>query len=257
MCISNVIDSFDGISLKEMDSVKLMNRTDRKYWFNATHLTQLLESVKDYYYILDIDGERNMLYTTTYYDTLNDEMYNNHHRGKLNRFKIRRRNYHSTKCSFLEIKFKNNKGRTIKQRRASNYENYSFDNNDNEFIKENTPYSCNQLKKVLENGFKRLTLVSKNMNERCTIDSELLFISNNREARLDSLVVVEVKRDGREKSVIIDALNNLRLKPSGFSKYCMGRSITDRTLKINRFKGTHREIEKKIDTAINNLLQKV
>lgn len=38
--------------------------------------------------------------------------YHDHHNGKLNRFKIRQREYMDTKTSFLEVKFKNNQRRT-------------------------------------------------------------------------------------------------------------------------------------------------
>ncbi len=246
MSLDEAIAKFQGITLSEMDGVKLMNRTDRKYWFKRELLVDLLESVADSYFILEVEGERNLPYSTVYYDTEHDGMYTTHHRGKLNRYKIRRRNYVSTKSSFLEVKFKSNKGRTVKVRRVSDYGSVGFDRRDEQFIEEKSPYRCCDLKRVLENSFKRLMLVSREMNERCTIDSDLRFISNGNEASLEKLVVVEVKSDGRSHSAIIDALNQRGLKPSGFSKYCMGRSLTDSDLKQNNFKRKHREIERKI-----------
>ncbi len=140
--ISEIISKYNGISLREMDAVKLMNRTDRKYWFHRSYLVDILADVVQDYYILEVDKERNLPYSTTYYDTKNDDMYDNHHRGKMNRYKIRRRNYISTKSSFLEVKFKSNKGRTIKVRRTSEYDNIGFDKDDEIFISEQTPYSC-------------------------------------------------------------------------------------------------------------------
>ncbi len=245
MCLESIVNEFEPISLKEMDGVKLMNRTDRKYWFNNALLELLLEAVKDGYYLLEVDGERNMPYATTYYDTPMDELYNNHHRGKKNRYKIRRRSYLSSNTSFLEVKFKSNKGRTVKVRRNSDYNRTGFDSYDSLFINQHTPYSCCDLRVVLENRFRRLMLVSKKMDERCTIDSELLFRCGEKVKELDHLVVVEVKTDGRNQSAIVEALNRMRLKPSGFSKYCIGRSISESELKINRFKQKHREIVKK------------
>ncbi len=244
MQLSEVIDKFQSISLSEMDAVKLMNRTDRKYWFAADLLLEILDQVKENYYLLEVDGERNLPYATTYYDTPEDQMYNNHHRGKKNRYKIRRRNYISTASSFLEIKFKSNKGRTVKVRRASEYGGDGFNEADSEFISSKSPYQTLDLKRVLENGFNRLMLVSKAMNERCTIDSSLRFSGTESDAHLDNLVIVEVKTDGRSHSAIIDALNTKRIKPSGFSKYCIGRSLTDGSLKQNNFKIKHRMINK-------------
>ncbi|MFI3321981.1 MAG: polyphosphate polymerase domain-containing protein [Rikenellaceae bacterium] len=245
MNIDSTIQQFEPIYLSQMDEVKLMNRTDMKYWFHSEMLSELLEEVAADYYILEVEGERNMDYSTIYYDTSNNEMYGNHHRGKKNRYKIRRRNYVSSNSSFLEIKFKSNKGRTVKTRQKSDFQNCDFNDLDKSFIEENTPYLCCNLTKVLENEFKRLMLVSKRMNERCTIDSELRFISDGNEAWLDFLVIVEVKRDGYNYSRIVEALNRRRLKPSGFSKYCIGRSLIEKELKQNNFKAKHRTIRKK------------
>lgn len=192
-----------------------------------------------------------MPYATTYYDTLTDQMYGNHHRGKRNRYKIRRRSYLSSQSSFLEVKFKNNKGRTIKVRKPSPFCGAEFDEQDQKFIQENTPYIYSDLRKTLENSFSRLMLVSKAMNERCTIDSSLKFASSESSTTLSDLVIVEVKSDGRSHSPIIDALNSHRLKPSGFSKYCMGRSLTDKGLKHNNFKEKQRTIDKIINNPIN------
>ncbi|MFR9619936.1 MAG: polyphosphate polymerase domain-containing protein [Rikenellaceae bacterium] len=246
MSLESTIDEFQGITLAQMDGVKLMNRTDRKYWFSSEQLTELLAAISSDYYIMEIGGERNLPYSTTYYDTLNNEMFANHHRGKLNRYKIRRRNYVSTQTSFLEVKFKSNKGRTVKVRRVSDYNTLGFDVEDQLFIGKNTPYECDQLHRVLRSDFRRLMLVGRSMNERCTIDSELHFVSSAGELSLDRMVIVEVKSEGRSHSKIVEALDRMRIKSSGFSKYCVGRSLTDSELKQNRFKRQHREIERKL-----------
>ncbi|MFI3264335.1 MAG: polyphosphate polymerase domain-containing protein [Rikenellaceae bacterium] len=253
--INEAISKFQGISLVEMDAVKLMNRTDRKYWFHSSGIADLLEAIVDNYYILEVDGERNMPYSTIYYDTPTNEMYANHQRGKGNRYKIRRRSYVSSKSSFLEVKFKSNKGRTIKVRKGTDFGSVTFNSDDQEFIEAKSPYTCGQLRESLKNNFCRLMLVSKNMNERCTIDSCLQFNgADDKESELDDLVIVEVKTDGRSRSAIIEALNLRRIKPSGFSKYCIGRSLIDTELKQNNFKSKLRMIEKIINNPINKVV---
>lgn len=257
MSIQSAINMFEGITLAQMDSVKLMNRTDRKYWFNTSYLEEILSEIRDDYYALQIDSERSMPYATRYYDTDDDQMYMNHHRGKLNRYKIRRRSYESTQSSFLEVKFKNNKGRTIKKRIEADYDNGDFDAAEDNFITRKSPYCGEQLHEVLVNSFNRLMLVSKDMRERCTIDQELRFISNGVEIKLEGLVVVEVKSEGRAPSNIISAMNRRRLRPSGFSKYCMGRSITDPLLRNSRFRMKHRYIEKNINRSLEQLINPI
>ena len=251
MKLNEVLQGFSGIKLEEMSQVKLMNRTDRKYWFNADLLPEILDAVKDDYFALEIDGNFLLPYATTYYDTQDNDMYSEHHRGKLNRFKIRRRNYATTSTSFLEIKFKSNKGRTVKERIPTDYQRPEFNTTEYNFINNHCPYDTKNLSPVLINGFNRLTLVNKNMRERCTIDQNIRFKGQDNKFTLEHLVIVEVKTEGHNAfSPIIQALKERRIKTSGFSKYCIGRSIADNHLKINTFKKKHRQIEKKIETSL-------
>ena len=113
--INKIISKFSSVSLDEIDEVKLMNRIDRKYWFHISQLVPFLESTIPYYDILEINGQRLMKYETTYFDTEEDTMFLKHHNQKLNRHKIRQRKYLSTDSSFLEIKYKTNKRRTVKK----------------------------------------------------------------------------------------------------------------------------------------------
>jgi len=246
------VDFFDPIQLEQMDQVKLMNRTDRKFWFHFDHLQGLLQSITDNYFVLDIEGQNEMPYTTTYYDTILNKLYTSHHNGKLNRYKIRRRSYIASELSFLEIKFKSNKGRTIKRRIPADFGNHSFSVQECDFVKTNTPYSCEDLKPSLINEFSRLTLVNKNFKERCTIDLNLQYKNCNKSVALENLVVVEIKSEGGAMvSPLAIALREHRVKTSGFSKYCIGRAITDPHIKRNAFKGKVRRIEKIIHKNLN------
>ena len=253
MNIENIVNSYKGVSLSEMDQVKLMNRTDRKYWFNAGLFPDILKSLQDDYLILEIEGQRMMSYESTYFDTLDDLMYYTHHRGKLNRYKIRRRNYMISGISFLEIKFKNNKGRTIKKRIPTQYDSTQFSAKDAQFISEKSPYEPAFLKPSLVNNFQRITMVNKNMHERCTIDLHLNYTSDGKKYLMDDLVVVEVKTEGLSAySPMANKLLGKRIKAAGFSKYCMGRSLVDSQLKSNNFKRKQRELKKKCHLSINS-----
>jgi len=243
---------FDKILLDQMDQVKLMNRTDTKYWFHYNQLQELLLSIIDNYYLLHIDGQAKLPYTTTYYDTQKNQMYNEHHNGKLNRYKIRRRSYVSSKISFLEIKFKSNKGRTIKSRIPSEFGSIEFNQKEDEFLSKYSPYHSNELQPSLINEFSRLTLVNKNFKERCTIDLNLKFQKADKQIDLDNMVIVEIKSEGSASaSPLAKALRNYRIKTAGFSKYCVGRTITDTEIKRNAFKSKIRSIEKTLQLNKN------
>ena len=58
------------------------------------------------------------------------------------------------------------------------------------------------------------------------------------------IAIIELKRDGRVPSPILPLLRELRIKPAGFSKYCIGTSITNSNLNQNRFKPRLRKIDK-------------
>ena len=91
--ITAVTQQFDAISLNEMNEVALLNRFDSKYQLSVSKLYEVLKAIKNKYYILEINGKRIHSYQTMYYDTGADTLYTNHHNGKLNRMKIRKRAY--------------------------------------------------------------------------------------------------------------------------------------------------------------------
>ena len=104
------------ITLDEMSGVKLLNRTDTKFVTNVPTLMRLLEMASDEYYAQDIDGARIAPYYTVYFDTDDCAMYHCHEAGHANRQKLRVRSYVDSDLHFLEVKTKNNRGRTKKKR---------------------------------------------------------------------------------------------------------------------------------------------
>ena len=110
------LKEFSPITLSEMDSVKLMNRVDTKFVTSYENFLNLIPFLKSNYYLQEIDGKRIAQYHTVYYDTHNVSMYINHHNGRKVRKKVRMREYLESNLCFLEVKSKNNKGRTSKKR---------------------------------------------------------------------------------------------------------------------------------------------
>ncbi len=104
------------ISLKEMDAVALLNRTDTKFVLSTDQLLQALAALQHDYRILSVAGQRLNHYRTLYFDTPNFDLYNLHVNERSDRYKVRSREYTDSRRSFLEVKHKTNKGRTIKER---------------------------------------------------------------------------------------------------------------------------------------------
>ena len=114
---SGVIASMEAISLEEMDAVKLMNRIDTKYvTTEGTALEIFRDAAEMGYRACEIEGERVTSYHSMYFDTPDLEMFRIHRSGRKVRQKIRVRTYRITGMTFLEVKRKNNKGRTKKKR---------------------------------------------------------------------------------------------------------------------------------------------
>ena len=82
--------------------------------------------------------------------------------------------------------------------------------------------------------------------ERLTIDCNLRFenLRNGHTASMEPLVVMELKQDGRAKSLLKDVLFDMRIRPFKVSKYCIGTCLTRPEVKQNRFKKKLRRMEK-------------
>jgi hypothetical protein len=237
MLASDFKQIFEPISLSEMDAVKLMNRVDTKYVLNRDLLPAILEEIQNNYFILEIGNERIFQYNSLYYDTDKDYMYLAHHNGKLNRYKIRFRKYVASELCFLEIKYKFKGNRTIKHRTKIEEMETALSERSIAFIDKYTPFNNKKLTPKIYTNFSRMTLVSKELTERVTIDLDLSFRYNGYTKQLDNTVIVELKRDGSaSKSHLIDAFGHFRIFPQGFSKYCIGRALVEENLKRNNFK---------------------
>ena len=98
----NMISQIDmpTLTLEEATKVRLMSRVDKKFWFRFSELENLLNAIKDDYYIQTVNGKKWQQYATQYFDTVDNKMYTLHHNGKLNRYK------NNLKCHYgLETRF--------------------------------------------------------------------------------------------------------------------------------------------------------
>ena len=245
MTIEESIASFQPITLEEMSGVKLMNRTDTKFVTTIPQLLRLLAMAGQDYYVQEIDGERNMLYDTTYFDTQGFDMYKEHQHGHVNRQKIRFRTYVSSHLQFMEVKTKNNHGRT-KKKRIEVDDMDLHDEQKRDFLAKYLKFGVDTLVPHMHNYFRRVTLVNKGKTERLTIDSSLQFhnVLTHTDRDMGQLVIIELKRDGQVFSPVLDMLRQLHIHPHGFSKYCMGAALTNELLPVNRFKEKLRDVER-------------
>ena len=210
-------------------------------------LYTLLQLARTDYRVQVVDDVRNIPYSTVYFDTEKMDMFMAHQNGWADRQKVRIRSYVNSELDFLEVKTKDNHGRTKKKRMALN----EYDpqcpmdvlhvhgaQGCCSFLNGLLRYNPEQLLVRLGNQFRRITLVNRAKTERLTLDTGLQFYNWNtkKQLGLNNVAIIELKRDGLQDSPILELLRQLRIKPSGFSKYCMGEALTDDTLKKNMFK---------------------
>jgi len=235
--VDKLVSVYNPISLSEMDAVELINRLDTKYFFTASHLLTVLQAALPYYRILEINNKRQFQYFTRYFDTPNFQLYHDHHNGRLNRYKIRQRRYDVTGKEYFEIKFKNNKGQTLKKRIENTQENV-FNSNVVGFLEKYTPYRSEMLREVIHNRFIRITLVNKNFTERATLDYTLEFANPASLVQFPQIGILEIKQNfSAHHSPLKEIMHQLHTSPSGLSKYCIGvASLYNSQVKINAFK---------------------
>ena len=245
--IADIVQGMKPITLDEMKSVQLMNRIDTKYVVTDTQLREILSRVCDSYYAQEVENNRFSPYRTLYYDTPELAMYIAHHNRHLAREKVRVRTYVDTDLTFCEVKHKNNKGRTSKERiKMERVDNIVENPTTAAFLAERQPYEVRSLRPQLETAFNRVTLVNYEKTERLTIDCDLTFNDkmSGKVAKMAPLVVMELKQDGRAHSLLKDVLFDMRIKPFKISKYCIGICLTRPEVKQNRFKKKLMKIDK-------------
>ena len=242
--VAHSIQAFKSISLEEMDAVSLMKRRDTKYTIPIKSLVSVLMELHNEYQVLEIKHRRLMNYTSVYFDTPAFKFYFDHHNGRVRRTKIRQRKYVDSELTFLEIKQKNGKGETKKSRiQLPDFES-ELSEKSKEFILKTTQESM-ELKPVLWNHFKRITLVNLHDNERVTIDLEMSYAKNTVEKNYENLVIVEVKQaQFNRNSKIVQILKKYRYNPFSVSKYCIGIVHLYKDLKYNLFKSKVLKINK-------------
>lgn len=227
-----------------MDEVKLMNRVDTKFIFEHDLLEKVLDEIKAHYYVLEINGVRLNAYRSLYFDTEDFKFYFEHHNGKKNRNKVRFREYIDSGICFLEVKTKNNKGKTIKERiKVSEIPNRMTEEG-KRFV-----YDIMGREEALEakhwNMFRRITLVNKHIKERLTIDVEIKFKGDDLETDLDQMVIAEVKQEKvNYASTFMRIIKENGVRPFRISKYCMATASLYPLLKNNNFKPKFLKINK-------------
>lgn len=232
----DIINNYSPISLAEMDSVALLNRTDIKFVFHRDRLNDILLEAKENYRVLEVNNLRYANYDTNYFDTDNYKFYNDHHNSRSDRYKVRMRSYVNSDLHFFEIKFKSNQNRTIKSRVEIPYQEESIQGKAAELLQKVVGIPAESLKKAIQINCKRTTLVNKQLSERVTIDFDIKYHINDEWHAYPEMIIVEVKQDKSGKSEFLRIMRERHLHPVSLSKYSFGVANFISGIKKNNFK---------------------
>lgn len=241
--ISELLTSFDGYKLNDLNNANLMNRVDSKFMLPLSFLPQLLQQLNGHYRVLDINGKRYFSYSNQYLDTPELDLYQAHHNGKLNRYKVRRRRYVDTATEYLEVKLKNNQKRTIKTRiklTKDNNTNLEGKLDSTAFIEQQTKGQFSDLRVTQHSGYQRIALANEVKAERLTLDFNLWYNTpeGGNKVTLPGFFIAELKQNKKSKnSPFYQLMSKHHVFPTSFSKYCIGCALLySKSVKANQFK---------------------
>ena len=210
------------ISLKEAKKIKLFNRVEKKYILTPSQLYDFYKYLSsDSFYIVKDNEQFLFDYHSTYYDTDDLDMYNDHKKDIHNRQKLRIRKYPNGN-RYLEIKTKSD-GITKKIRKKINSEDISILSN---WISKNIHYNLS-LNKKLDIDYKRITFISEDKKERITIDTEIKFYNYTTDSYgfIDD-IIIEVKHEEDYPSLVEMYFIRNEIQYKKFSKYYTGMNLT-------------------------------
>lgn len=238
----HALAGFRRHSLADVGEQSLMSRYDTKFLLPLELVPAFLQQLQDDYSLLEIDGRIQHAYRTVYFDDDGFSHYRAHHNGYTPRRKIRSRSYVDSGRSYLEIKCKNNRGRTDKQRVSLGTDILAADVQhlllQPPFVGDNSV--AHNLRGRVAIEYQRLALWSRLHGERVTIDTGLQFARCDAAGglRLTAVAIVELKQRVIDRaSAARTALRRFGVRPRSFSKYCVGCALLyPGELRCNRFK---------------------
>jgi hypothetical protein len=232
-----------------------MDRVDTKFLLQRSLIPLVLRELKAFCKVLKVGERRLSTYYNTYFDDSQLSFYHQHHRGKLNRHKIRYRKYGQHGQSFLEVKFKSNTNRTLKTRVELSPEQLNRHYLAPDFLREQGVNKVESLRATQYCNYTRIAMASEDTAERLTIDFDLQFqnLPSSQVISLPDLAIVELKQAKLARhSFLYQVLKSFQMRPDSFSKYCLGIALdSQQETKHNLFKRTLLRVEKLSGVSIH------
>lgn len=267
----SALQEYTTISLDQLNAtMSFLERIDTKYLINLDQLDKILSALQDRFYVLTIKDVNMFTYDSIYMDTKDYLFYKQHEQGEENRIKVRTRHYVDA-GDLAYFEFKQKEGKFIRKfRYPCGVEGHGVMNKDAKRFytslcqSMDLAYGKEEITPSIETRCKRITLCSKQNDERLTIDLDIE-LRDMRDpsalpVKLSNIAIVESKSSGLD-GYSHKLMKKLKIKAaSGCSKYCLGVYYFGRMKSHDQFKHTIKFIDKHHElqrTAIQKVQSKL
>lgn len=236
--LDQALTRFDEVRLPDLLVIaELLTRSDRKYVVDESVLPELLAQLDPSIRALEIDGARTFRYESMYFDTPDLVCFHEAARSRPTRFKVRTRAYLDSGACSLEVKARDHRGNTVKERIDHAIEQRAeLTDAGRDFVAgyEHPGRHVARLEPTLWTAYRRATLLLS-VDTRTTIDTGLSFVTTDgRSIGAGRWAVVESKSMGKP-TVLDRALWQMGHRPISFSKYAVGMSVLHPELPAHRW----------------------
>lgn len=242
-------DRFVGVGLDEVvERAELLDRCDRKYLLDPADLAAFVARLPDHVRVLEMQQRRAFRYRSLYFDTPDLASYRDAAHGRPQRWKLRTRTYLDSGESWLELKVRDRRGRTVKHRRPRDADGTAtLAPDEHSFTQEivggagfAAPAISAVLRPTLSTSYERVTLLDPVAGSRVTVDLALRSrLVDGRRVTLPGRAVVETKSVGRPGDAD-RVLWSLGRRPLRLSKYATSLAVACPELPSNRWQRTIR-----------------
>ena len=248
------LQNFDKLTLTELNSTaSFLKRIDRKFLLTLSQFKEILWDLKKDFRVLEIDWKRMFKYDNVYMDSKDYKFYNDHQNRVNPRTKVRTRLYKDSNLAFFEYKHKQD---WVTQKYRYSFpveEHWKMTIGKKRFFEwvwqslhtwEKIPH----LTPAIRTTYDRITLVSKNWEERLTIDFNIktknLRRKNGKVVELKNLVIIESKTLKKDAIAISIMKQHFINRAKACSKYSLWVVYAWLAEKYDHFKNTMEEIKK-------------
>jgi hypothetical protein len=253
--IATALERFDEAPPDLIVARSLQQRVDRKYILPKRLLGNLLECLTADYHVVRARDVLIARYETVYFDTVDRQLFDDHRRGRVPRYKVRLRQHCDRRLTFLEVKRKST--HTGKVRLEIPFSGMATEayatplewraeltSAERRFIDEYCPVGAARLVPRIWVRFSRLTLVGEAFNERATFDWNIEFGDDERWERLPELVIAEIKQARYDNAgPAIQTLRRHHVREETLSKYCLA-TVRLAPVRANTFRPSLRAVER-------------